>query len=517
MRAGRRTRASSATDEAESPAPSPSLTNVATRGFLWSFGSGAGQGLLSIVSMVLLARLLTPAEFGAASAATVVVGIATLVSQLGVGPALVQRESLSAGQVAAASWFSLLFSAALGVGLFLLTPSLNGLVGLPHDDDLLRLLSLSLPVAGLMSVSSGLLQRELRFREASIVEMVASGPGAIGVSILLAALGAGAWSLIWGAIASTVVSAVGFCWLARPSMRPVGPRKMWREVTPLVRFGGGYSLSQIGNWFALNADNLVTANTLGTVALGIYGRAYRLLSQPANLIGGAADKVLFPAMSKVRHDGERLRTAYLRATSMIALVGVPASALLLVLAPEVVQVLLGNGWAAVVFPLQVFALVLVPRTSYKISGSLTRATGAVYRSAWRQWLYAAEVFVGCAIGSRWGVDGVAVGASVAIVVHFLTMLTFSGQVCDGLVGMVVRLYLRNYVPMAVVVLGASYGVAQVVRRWDSDLLTLAVTGAVGLLAAGLVVAVLRRFFTEELRLLAGLRARRRAAPAPTAA
>jgi O-antigen/teichoic acid export membrane protein len=517
MRAGRRSRTVSASGEAESTSPSPSLTNVAARGFLWSFGSGVGQGLLSIVSMVLLARLLTPAEFGAASAATVVVGIATLVSQLGVGPALVQRESLSDAQVAAAFWFSLLFSSALGVLLFLLTPWLNGLVGLPHDDDLLRLLSVSLPVAGLMSVSSGLLQREMRFREASIVEIVASGPGAIGVSILLAALGAGAWSLIWGAIASTVVSAVGCCWLARPSVRPPGPRGMWREVTPLVRFGGGYSLSQIGNWFAQNADNLVTANALGTVALGIYGRAYRLLSQPANLIGGAVDKVLFPAMSKVRHDGERLRNAYLRASSLIALVGVPVSVLLFVLAPEVVQVLLGDGWAAVVFPLQVFAVVLVPRTSYKISGSLTRATGAVYRAAWRQWLYAAEVFVGCAIGARWGVDGVAVGASVAIVLHFLTMLKFSGRVCDGLVSMVVRLYLRNYLPMAAVVLGVSYGVAQVVRRWESDLLTLVVTGAAGLLAAGLVVAVMRRLFTEELGLLTGLRARRRATQARSAA
>jgi O-antigen/teichoic acid export membrane protein len=494
-------------------ASSPSLTSIAARGFLWSFGSGVGQALLSIVSMVLLARLLTPAEFGAASAATIVVGVATLVSQLGVGAALVQRNDLHDAQVAAAFWFSLLFSCALGVALYLLTPWINPLVGLPSDSDLLRLLSVSLPLAGIMSVSAGILQRRMQFRSASIVEIVASGPGAIGVSVLLAALGAGSYSLVWGAIASTVVSAVGYGWLARPSVRPRGPLSMWREVTPLIRFGGGYSLSQIGNWFALNADNLVTANALGMVELGVYGRAYRLLSQPANLIGGAVDKVLFPTMAKVRHDGERLRNAYVRASSLIALVGVPASVLLFVLAPEAVAVLLGDGWTAVVFPLQVFALVLVPRTSYKISGSLTRATGAVYRSAWRQWLYAGEVFVGCAVGARWGVDGVAVGASVAIVVHFLTMLKFSGRVCDGLIVMVLRLYVRNYLPLAAVVMGVCYAAAELVRHWESDLLTLVITGVAGLLATGVVLLLMRRSFTEEIRVLSGLlRSRRRSVP-----
>ena len=180
----------------------------------------------------------------------------------------------------------------------------------------------------------------------------------------------------------------------------------------MIGFGSGYSLTQLGNWGAQNADNFVVASVLGTGPLGVYSRAYNLLSQPAAVIGGAADKVLFPAMARVRDDGERLRAAYVRSASLIALVAAPASVLLYVLAPEVVRVLLGAQWAAVVLPLQVFALVLLPRTTYKISTSLTRATGAVYRAAWRQWLYAAEVVVFCVIGARVaGVDGVAVGAA----------------------------------------------------------------------------------------------------------
>src|SRR3712207_120417 len=197
------------------------------------------------------------------------------------------------------------------------------------------------------------------------------------------------------------------------------------------------------SWVGLNGDNLVVTSTLGPTALGLYSRAYQLLVQPANLIGSVADKLLFPSLSRIQDGRERLARAYVLAGSLVALVTLPASVLLFVLAPEVVAVLLGPGWSAVVLPLQVFAVVLMPRTAYKISGSLTRATGAVLGGAWRQWLYAGEVVLGCAIGSHWGVDGVAVGASLAIVLHTATMLKFSARIERGLVTRVLGAYAKS--------------------------------------------------------------------------
>src|SRR6476619_686669 len=119
----------------------------------------------------------------------------------------------------------------------------------------------------------------------------------------------------------------------------------------MIGFGSGYSLPQLGHWGAQNADNSAVASVLGAGPLGVYSRAYNLLSQPAAVIGGAADKVLFPAMARVRDDGERLRAAYVRSASLIALVAVPAAVLLFALAPEIVRVLLGPRWEAVVLPL----------------------------------------------------------------------------------------------------------------------------------------------------------------------
>lgn len=499
-------------DRAPAAAGAPeSLTRVAGRGFLWSFAGGLGQATTGILAIVLLSRLLTPAEFGTAAAASLVVGLATVVSQLGVGPALVQRRTLEDEEVSAALLFSMALAACLALLVVLVAPILNVLVGLPPDSDLLRLLAVALPLSGFATVPMALLQRQLRFRAMTVVALLSAGPGSVGVSLVLALLGFGAYSLVWGTIAAAAITALGYGLLARPPLRAARVGDVWCSVRPLLGFGGAYSVSQLGNWLALNADNLVTANLLGPGPLGIYSRAYRLLSEPANLIGGAADKVLFPALSQMRTDHERLRSAYLRATSLVALGAGPLSIMLCILAPELVHVLMGSEWSEVVVPLQILAVVLVPRASYKISGSLTRATGAVVGAAWRQWVYAAEVLVACAVGAQWGVVGVAVGASVAIVLHFLVMLHFSARISRGLMRAVLLLYLRKHLPVGVVVLLVTGAAATLARQGDSALLTLLLAGSAGSLSAVGCVLVLRRAFREELDVVCTI-ARRRNAP-----
>ncbi len=496
------------------PSRPGALTRTTARGFVWAFGGSASQAVLGIVSIIVLARLLTPGEFGAAAAATLVVGFALLFSQVGVGPALVQRKVLADVEVAAAFSFSIVTSVLLALGLLAATPWVNPVVGLPPESGLLRLLSLAFVLNGLAAVPAGLLQRRLRFRPTAMVDVTSTALGSIGVTAVLALLGLGAYSLIWGSIVAAVITSGGYLALARPPAPLLDPRRVWRHVRPLLGFGATYSVSQIGNWMAQNADNLVTTNLLGTTALGTYNRAYRLLAQPANLIGGAADKVLFPAMSKVRDHPERLQRAYLRATSLVAMVAVPASVLLVVLAPELVTVLLGSRWAGVVVPLQILALVLLPRASYKISGSLTRATGAVGGGAWRQWVYAAEVALFCAVGARWGISGVAAGASLAIVAHFLTMLHFSSRISPGLLGAVLGMYVRKHALLGGVVLAATWGVAAALRGGPA-VLTLLVAGVAGSAAALLYLFLARRFFTAELAVVGTLTSRKRGRKKPS--
>ncbi|MBB3083221.1 lipopolysaccharide biosynthesis protein [Geodermatophilus sabuli] len=485
------------------------MTRSAVRGLSWSLLGALGQSLLQVVSIVVLSRLLSAEQFGTAMAATVVMSLAVMLGQLGIGPALVQSRELSRADVATAFTVAAGLGVALATVLFLAAPVVNPLVGLPADSSFLRLLSIVLVLGGLSSVSLALLQRRLRFRDLVLVELLSYGVGHLGTSVVLALAGAGAAALVWGQVAQAALTAIGGYALVRHAVRPCRPAVMARSGRRILSFGSAYSLSQLGNWVGLNGDNLVVTSTLGPASLGVYSRAYQLLVQPANLIGTVADKVLFPSLARIQDDRERLARAYVLACSLVALLTLPVSVLLSVLAPEVVAILLGPGWSAVVLPLQVFAVVLLPRTAYKISGSLTRATGAVLGGAWRQWLYAAEVAVGCAIGSTWGISGVAVGASVAIVLHFATMLTFSARISRGLAGRVLRSFAKS-LPIAAATAAAAWPVATALRHSAPDLVVALGTAAAGVLAAAAALVACRRLFRDELAVWAVARSR----PAP---
>jgi PST family polysaccharide transporter len=217
------------------------------------------------------------------------------------------------------------------------------------------------------------------------------------------------------------------------------------EIRQLLSFGTGLSMAQVANYFALHSDNLVVGRWLGAGALGIYGRAYHFLVMPANLIGNMADKVLFPAMSSVQTDHVRLRRAYFRTVGIIAMITLPLSGALIVLAPEIVQLVLGPQWSDVVAPFRILAISLVFRTGYKISDSLVRATGAVFRSAWRKVIYAITVFAGAWIGHHWGLVGTAVGVSCAISLHYLLMFHLSLSLLDGRWSQLFNILIRHLV------------------------------------------------------------------------
>jgi PST family polysaccharide transporter len=164
------------------------------------------------------------------------------------------------------------------------------------------------------------------------------------------------------------------------------------------------------------------------VALGYYGRAYSLMSAPAHAFGTVLNAVLFPAIAKVQDDSRRLATAYLRAVALIALLVLPLSAALILLAPEVIRVALGPRWTAAVAPFQILGIGMLFRASYKVSDSIARSTGVVYRRAWRQILYAGLVVFGAWLGQHWGISGVAWGALAALTVNFALMADLSLEV-----------------------------------------------------------------------------------------
>jgi O-antigen/teichoic acid export membrane protein len=386
-----------------------------------AWGSGA-VAVLRVVVLVLLTRLLTPADFGIVGAALTVIGFTLTFSLLGVGPALVQRPVLEPRHISTAFFASTGFGLLAGVLVWLLAPAIAAFFRMDGLVPVVRALAVTFPVTGASTVSENLLQRDLRFRLLSNTELLSYGVGYGLVGVVLALLGWGVWALVTAQVMQTVFRAAMMMRAAPPL---VHPRPNWASFRELMDYGVGQSAARIAWVLANQADNLIVGRWLGAVALGLYSRAYQLMAVPSGLPGNVLDKVLFPTMARVQDDPRRLASAYLQGTAFVALVTLPAGVVMAVLAPELVAAVFGSRWEGIVPPFQVLALGMMFRTGFRMSDSLSRATGRVYRRAWRQVVYAGLVFLGAWVGRYQGLTGVAVGVLVALFLNYLVMAQLS--------------------------------------------------------------------------------------------
>jgi O-antigen/teichoic acid export membrane protein len=401
------------------------LTGRTISGVLWTAWGKGGHTVLNLLALVILARLLSPREFGTVGAALVLIEFSSIFSRLGLGPAVVQRRELESRHLKVAFTGSLILGLAIGLLVWLLAGQAAGFFRNAQVADVLRALAWVFPLKGVSALAEALLLRDLRFRWLANLDVATFAFGQVCVAIPLAYLGFGVWSLVVGTMAQTLIR----CGLLLLVRRPPGLGLERQALGEMLHFGAGFTIARLANLLALQGDNLVVGRWLGPAALGLYSRAYGLMSAPASALGNVLDDVLFPTMARVQDDPVRLGLAYRRGVALIALVALPASVGMVILAPELVGVALGDRWVAATAPFQVLAAGTLFRTSYKMSDSLARSTGVVYSRARRQILYAAMVIGGAMVGQRWGITGVALGVLVALVANFLSMAQLSLTVC----------------------------------------------------------------------------------------
>jgi PST family polysaccharide transporter len=386
-----------------------------------AWGSGA-VALLKVMVLVILTRLLAPADFGLVSAALVVIAFSLNFSQLGLGPALIQRPDLQPRHVSTAFFASIGFSLLVTALIWFAAPLIARFFRMEHLTPVVRVLALVFPITGIATVSESLLQRDLRFRLLANRDVFSYGLGYGIVGVGLALLGWGVWALV---LAQLTQVSLRTAILLRASPNLIPARPTWRSFIELMHYGVGQSISRVGVISANQADNLVVGRWLGAIPLGEYSRAYQLMSVPTGLLGDVLDKVLFPTMARVQDEPRRLAAAFLQGSALLALVTLPVGVVAAILAPELVAVAFGSRWTAVVVPFQVLALGMMFRTGYRMSDSLSRATGKVYRRAWRQGLFALLVFFGALVGQTRGVVGVASGVLLAFFLNYLSMAQLS--------------------------------------------------------------------------------------------
>ncbi|HEY2431609.1 MAG TPA: lipopolysaccharide biosynthesis protein [Vicinamibacterales bacterium] len=397
-------------------APTLSLTERTAGAVQWRFAGSALNVLSQLAIGVVLARLLTPADFGVIALAAIVLGVARPFGELGIGNALVQRARVTDRHLRSAFTFSTLLSLVVTAAIAAGATRIARLLGDVHAAGILRLLVIGFAFQGMSVVSSSLLRRDLDFRKQFFIDTASFVVGYGGVAIVLALLGYGVWSLAWGSTAQLAIAATARFAVVR---HPTSPLLAPRELGELLTFGLGAAGVSVVSYVALNGDNYVVGRWMGTGSLGLYGRAYALMNTPYLSAANVMSGVLFPAFSRVQHEPARLRRAYLVATRLTATIAAPILAALAIAAPHLILGIYGPQWRGTVAPLQILCVAGYFRALYHLGGIVSQSAGRVYSELWRQALYACLVVAGAIVGSRFDISGVAAGVGMAILYMFI--------------------------------------------------------------------------------------------------
>jgi O-antigen/teichoic acid export membrane protein len=425
-------------------------------GAAWSTLSIVAQRGLSLLSTLVLARLLAPSAFGLLGMAMVLTAAMYSLKDLGTAAALIQRKELNGRLASTLFWTNVLIGVA-GAGFMV---SIAHFVAVVYREPRVGPVFAALSVAFFMNslgvVQRAVLARAMLFRRISVIQLSSSAASAV-VGIGLAAAGAGVWSLV-AATTCEMSTATVLYWLAC-SWRP-GWHLSFGDLKSVTPYSANLTASNLANYLMRYMDNALIGRFLGAAALGYYALAYGLMMYPLYNVTWNLGSVLFPAFSRMQEEDARFRQAYLRAVSVIATVTFPLMLGLLATADLLVATFFGAKWA----PMAPLVRVLAPVGMLQ---SITSTTGMIFTAKGRtdtqfRWalVEASLVLPAFVIGLRWGTIGVACGYAVAEFLLCYPVFTIAGRIIGlGVPELTRTLWpvMRNALVMFAVVLLTRFG------------------------------------------------------------
>jgi PST family polysaccharide transporter len=381
--------------------------DLKVRSISGGFVTGTAQIIkfcLNIGSTVILARLLTPADYGLISMVSAIIGFVSLFKDLGLSMATVQRKYIDQNQVSMLFWINV----ALSILVMLFTATISYAIAGFYKEPRLVGITIALGSAfifgGITVQHQALLHRKMKFFALALVEVI-SILVSILIAIAFALYGAGYWSLVMMQVTLAICNAVGV-WVAcgwRPS-RPT----MDSNVRSMLNFGGNLTGFNILNYLARNLDHVLIGRAWGSQQLGMYAKAYQMLLMPIQQVSTPITSVAIPTLSSLQNDTNRFRHYYCTALTLIAYITCPLIMIMAALSDEIIFIILGDQWSGAgrIFKVLAFAAFFQP---------LLNTTGWIYISlgqTYRMMIFSLVTVPACIaaffIGLPWGAYGVAV-------------------------------------------------------------------------------------------------------------
>jgi O-antigen/teichoic acid export membrane protein len=332
------------------------------KGASWMSGFRIFTRGLSFLKITVLARLLTPSQFGIFGIATLVLAFLEMLTETGINIILIQSKKGIDDYISSAWVVSIIRGVFISLCIAISAPFIASFFNTPQATSILMLISVIPLVRGFINPSEVKLQKDLKFNYEFWFRSSIFTFDAI-VAVIFVVLTRSVYGLAWGMIAGALLEVL----LSFVLMRPIPKLRIRRDYFNEI-FHKGKWVTAFGffNYIAQNGDNLIVGKVMGASPLGIYTMAYNVSTLPISEVTDVVGKVVFPVYAKIAGDIQRLRKAFIKSTSVIALLTVTMGAILFLFPSQIVNIVLGDKWLSVIPVLKVLVMYGVLRA---ISGS----------------------------------------------------------------------------------------------------------------------------------------------------
>jgi len=397
------------------------LKEKTIRGGLARLCAQGAEFTLRLVSLMVLARLLGPKDFGLVGMVTALTGVLVLFRDFGLSAAAIQRPIVTEEQLSTLFWINIF----VGAGLTLLTAAMAPVVAAFYHEPRLVAVTGVLASSFIFNAAGvqhgALLQRQMRFTTLAVIStisLVVSSSIAIGGAMA----GYGYWALVAMALTAPIINTLGFwlttAWVPGQPRRRVGIRSM-------MHFGGTITLNGLVVYIASNFEKVLLGRFWGADALGIYGRAYQLINIPTGNLNAAAGEVAFSALSRLQDDPDRLKSYFLKGYSLVLAMTVPMTVACALFADDMIFVLLGPKWKAAASIFRFLAPTILVFAIANPLSWLVMSLGLVRRALKMGLVIAPVLILAYVMGLPYGPKGVSIAYSATMLLWVIPVIAWS--------------------------------------------------------------------------------------------
>ncbi|MGB9845756.1 MAG: lipopolysaccharide biosynthesis protein [Methanothermobacter tenebrarum] len=415
------------------------LKTKAMKGGLISISSRIILLGIQFIGIVVLARLLSPDDFGLIAMAQVFTNLFFVFQDVGLTDATIQASQLNHKIASTLFWINSGIGVLIALIVFILAPFAVMFFKRPQLLPILFAYATIFIFYGLSFQHQALLKRKLKFMQIGIIGVV-SYFLATSTAILMAIFGIKYWALVFRDIIAAIsymILSWFFC-----SWRPGCPEKS-EEVKKLVKFGANSVGFYIINYFSNNFDKTIIGKKFGSEPLGFYSRAYYIAATPAGQLSQSLFHVAISTLSKLREDKEKLKKYYYNAISLISFIGMPFSAYIVVMNKELIYLLLGPKWNPTADLFAILGLSAGLNIIYQTNGWLHVSLGRSDR--WLKWGIFSSIIltIGMLIGMKFGIKGIAWAYTLTIILLTIPAILFAGKIINISLSLFIKSILKN--------------------------------------------------------------------------